>query len=78
MTPEIERSLARARLDLADARDLGRVLKDGYRFKEMADYWTDPEDTVSDRDAAVMIEAASRLVDRVAALLSMPHPGADG
>ena len=64
--------------EVADPRDLGRVLKDGYRFKEMADYWTDPEDTISDRDAAAMIEAASRLVDRVAVLLSIPHPGTNG
>ena len=44
----------------------------------MADYWTDPEETISDRDAAAMIEAASRLVDRVAVLLSIPHPGTNG
>ena len=64
--------------EVGDPRDLGRVLKDSYRFKEMVDYWADPESTISDQDAAVMIAAASHFVDRVEALLAAPHPGAKG
>lgn len=64
--------------EVGDPRDLGRVLKDGYRFKEMVDYWVDPENVISDQDAAAMITAAQRFIDRVAALLSTPYPGANG
>ena len=55
-----------------DDRRLGRVLPDGYRYKELADYSVDPDAVITDRDAAEMIEAATRFVARVAELLAAP------
>ena len=64
--------------EVGDSRELRRVLKDGYHFKEMADYWTDSEKSISDQDAAAMIAAPQHFVDRISALLFTSHPGANG
>ena len=64
--------------EVGDLRELGRILKDGYHFKEIADYWTDSENSISDQDAEAMIADAQHFIDRVAALLAAPHPGAKG
>jgi uncharacterized protein (UPF0332 family) len=53
-----------------DVRAFGRTLKDGYHFKEVADYSVDPTDVITDREAADMIEAASAFIDGVATLLA--------
>jgi len=53
-----------------DDRRLGRVLPDGYRYKELADYSVDPDAVITDGDAAEMIEGATRFVARVAELLA--------
>jgi len=53
-----------------DDRRLGRVLADGYRYKELAGYSADSEAVITDRDAAGMIDAAPRFVARVAELLA--------
>lgn len=55
-----------------DDRSLGRTLPDGYRYKELADYSVDPDAVITDRDAAEMIEAATRFVARVTELLTAP------
>lgn len=59
-------------------RHIWRVLPDGYRYKEMADYSTDPSATVSEAAGRDMIDAAARFVDRVTVLLSVcpPSPAA--
>jgi uncharacterized protein (UPF0332 family) len=53
---------------------LGRVLNKGYGYKDLADYGTGRNRTVSDEDAAAMIADAARFVDRVAELVSAPPP----
>lgn len=55
-----------------DDRRLGRTLPDGYRYKELADYSVDPDAVITDRDAAEMIDAATRFVVRVTELLTAP------
>ena len=51
-------------------RALPRVLMDGYRFKELADYGTDPTRVITGAEAQSMIDDATRFVARIAELLS--------
>lgn len=53
-----------------------RVLVDGYRFKELADYGTDPTRVITDAEARAMIDDATRFVARVAELLATSSPSA--
>ncbi len=57
---------------------LGQTLNKGYGYKDVADYGTGKGRVITDRDAAEMIEAATRFVARVAELLaaspSAGHP----
>ncbi len=55
---------------------LPRVLVDGYRFKELADYGTDPTRVITSLEARTMIDDATRFVARVTELLARPLPGA--
>ncbi|WP_237479480.1 HEPN domain-containing protein [Lichenibacterium dinghuense] len=58
--------------DLGSSRDVWRVLTDAYRYKEMADYSTDPDADISDDATGQVIADASRFVDRIADLLANP------
>jgi uncharacterized protein (UPF0332 family) len=49
--------------------DLGKILAQGYNFKEISDYGTDPRTVVSREDAEDMIILADRFVQRVEAAL---------
>ena len=59
-------------------RDLASALSRAYEHKEVADYGTDPAHAITDQTASDAIAAASHFIDRVAALLAAPHPGAKG
>ena len=50
-------------------RDLLPILAIGYRYKEISDYGLGPTASVTVEDATEMIEAATRFIERVAALL---------
>jgi len=56
---------------------LGQTLDKGYGYKDLADYGTGKDRVVTDRDAAEMIDAATRFVACVAELLALP-PSAGG
>ncbi len=55
-----------------------KVLPRGYAFKESADYGFGPGDGAWDRDAADLIEEATRFVKCVTALLSGPSKLPEG
>ena len=55
-------------------REIWRVLPDGYRYKEMADYSTDPAADISDEATSQLIADATRFVARVAELLATTSP----
>lgn len=59
-------------------RDLAGTLARAYEHKDLADYGTDPTRVITDATATETISSASHFNDRVAALLSAPHPGANG
>ena len=56
-------------------RTVWRILPDGYRYKEIADYSTDLDVNISDEAVSRVIADATRFVARVAELLE-PHTGA--
>ena len=73
----VHSEFARLTRDLPAADgELRRVLGRGYAYKDLADYVIGPERTVSNADAAAMIDDAARFVDRVAELLAAPRPDA--
>lgn len=68
----VHSEFSRLTRDGAADRMVWRVLFDGYRYKEMADYSTDPDATVSDEAAGQVIADAARFVSRVTELLAAP------
>ena len=59
-------------------RDLAGVLSRASEPKESADCGTDPARFITDETASEATDAAQHLIDRVAALLGVFHPGANG